>query len=158
MIGLYLFGPIVEAHFGGQRYLAFYLLCGLAGAGCFVGMWAGNVLQVHPATPLVGASAGIFGLLVASAMIAPDVQIVYYFFPVTIFMVAVAAMLMAAYTVLASGWNAAGESAHLGGGIFGFVLMKNQQWLAFFAPSQRRGGSRRRVRRVQKDWSRDFNR
>src|SRR4051794_6353898 len=31
MIGLFFFGPVVEAQFGGRRYIAFYLLCGLAG-------------------------------------------------------------------------------------------------------------------------------
>src|SRR4051794_16033833 len=28
MLGMFFFGPIVEAQFGGRRYLAFYLLCG----------------------------------------------------------------------------------------------------------------------------------
>jgi membrane associated rhomboid family serine protease len=32
MIGLYFFGSIVEQYLGSKRYLAFYLLCGVAGA------------------------------------------------------------------------------------------------------------------------------
>ena len=38
MLGLYFFGPIVESYLVRQRFLVFYLLCGIAGAGpisCF---------------------------------------------------------------------------------------------------------------------------
>src|SRR4051812_2641838 len=99
MIGLYLFGPIVEAHFGARRYLAFYLLCGLAGAASYLLLAFTHVLVHDPATPLVGASAGIFGLLVAAAMIAPGVQIyAYYGIPITVRGLAIFMMGLAAYT------------------------------------------------------------
>src|SRR5438128_2409617 len=32
MLALYFFGPLVESYSGRRRYLAFYLLCGVAGA------------------------------------------------------------------------------------------------------------------------------
>jgi len=170
MLGLYFFGPIVEAQFGTRRYLAFYLGCGLAGAVTFLLLVLGRVLHTAPVTPLVGASAGIFGLLVAAAMIAPDVELFYYFIPVTIRFAAITGMLMAAYAVFSDrGFNAGGEAAHLGGGILGYALMKNQHWLNPFAERSRdsaRGGTeagsssprRRRARRYQKDWSKDLNR
>jgi len=159
MLGLFFFGPIVEAHFGSRRYLAFYLICGLAGAACFAIMVFMHVLNIHPDTQLVGASAGIFGLLVASAIIAPDVQVFYYLMPITIRMIAIFGMLLAAYTVLNTGNNAGGEAAHLGGGVLGFILMKNQHWLNAFAPRAARSTTvRRRPRRIQKDWSKDLNR
>ncbi len=165
MIGLFFFGPIVEAQFGGRRYLAFYLLCGLAGAACYLVIAALHVLQSDPHMPMVGASAGIFGLLVAAAMIAPDVQISYCIIPVTIRLAAIVGMLLALYAVFTSGFNAGGEASHLGGGVMGFLLMKNQHWLHPFAQPQRRElaatgtGARRRPRRAfQKDWSKDLNR
>jgi membrane associated rhomboid family serine protease len=165
MLGLYFFGPIVEAQFGPRRYLGFYLSCGLAGAVTFVFLALAHVLHTDAITPLVGASAGIFGLLVAAAMIAPDVQLFYYFIPITIRMVAIFGMLMAAYSVFAlNQFNAGGEAAHLGGGVLGFLLMKNQHWLNPFAPQRRELATvgaprrRRRTRAFQKDWSKDFNR
>jgi len=165
MIGLYLFGPIVEAQFGSRRYLCFYLLCGLAGAASYLVLNTTHVLVDDPSTPLVGASAGIFGLLVAAALIAPDVQVFYYLFPVTIGTLAILGMLMALYSVLALGYNAGGEAAHLGGGILGFAIMKNQHWLNAFTPQRRvvtsatTGTRRPRKRRAfQKDWSKDPNR
>jgi membrane associated rhomboid family serine protease len=168
MVALYLFGPIVEFQFGPRRYTAFYLLCGTAGAVAYLLLWFTHVLDMPPDAPMVGASAGIFGLLVAAALIAPHVQIFYYFFPVTIGWLAVGGMLMAVYSVLSQGYNAGGEAAHLGGGILGFSIMKNQHWLHFFElrPRGRQANQaapvaapRRRRRRVlQKDWSKDFNR
>jgi len=161
MIGMFLFGPIVEAQFGSRRFLAFYLMCGLAGAVCYLLLAASHVLMTTPETPMVGASAGIFGLLVAAALIAPHVEVFYYLFPVTIGMLAVLGMLMAAYAVVATGPNAGGEAGHLGGGILGFALMKNQHWLNFATRGRAysRSARQRRHRRIfQKDWSKDFNR
>src|SRR5205823_5135577 len=54
MLALFLFGPIVESHFGPRRYFAFYLLCGIAGAASFVILWAIGILGMSPATPMVG--------------------------------------------------------------------------------------------------------
>jgi membrane associated rhomboid family serine protease len=162
MIGLFFFGPIVEAQFGSRRFLAFYLMCGLAGAALYLLLSASHVLVSSPQTPMVGASAGIFGLLVAAALIAPHVEIFYYLFPVTIGMLAVVGMLMAGYAVIASGPNAGGEAGHLGGGILGLALMKNQHWLNFATGGRSRASAaarpRRRRRAFQKDWSKDLNR
>jgi membrane associated rhomboid family serine protease len=166
MIALYLFGPIVEGQFGPRRFTAFYLLCGLAGACCYLLLSITHVLVMPAEVPMVGASAGIFGLLVASALIAPDVQVFYYFFPVTIGMLAIGGMLMALYSVISLGYNAGGEASHLGGGILGFAIMKNQHWLHYFEPARRprrqlthaNTTRRRRPRVLQKDWSKDFNR
>ena len=55
-----------------------------------------------------------------------------------------------------TGFNAGGQAAHLGGGVLGFLLMKNQHWLNPFAPSRHIAAPRRRP--VKKDWSKDFNR
>lgn len=168
MVALYLFGPIVEGHFGPRRYLAFYLLCGIAGGAAYAGLSLGHVLGTTPDTQLVGASAGIYGLLVAAALIAPEVQVFYYLFPVTIGMLAALSMLMALYQVIAAGHNAGGEAAHLGGGILGFALMKNQHWLNFVSPRRKTARMTLRYARparktrgkhlFQKDWSKDMNR
>src|SRR3954451_24488303 len=74
MISLYLFGPIVENYFGRRRFLAFYLLCGCSGAFVYLLLLLAGILHGDQVW-LVGASAGIFGVLVAGAMLAPDVTI-----------------------------------------------------------------------------------
>ena len=88
MIGLYFFGPLVEQVLGGKRYLAFYLLCGIFGAilylilnlgGILVGEDVPILLFNDTSTQLIGASAGVFGILLAGAFLAPNVKVLVLF-------------------------------------------------------------------------------
>jgi len=56
MIGLYFFGQMMETYLGRQRFLSFYLLCGMAGAASYLILWMLGLLVTSPNTPLVGAS------------------------------------------------------------------------------------------------------
>ena len=78
MLALWIFGPLVEAHMGFKRYAAFYLMCGIAGALMYLALNlaailigpAANIpglLSNDPRVSLVGASAGVFGVLMAAA-------------------------------------------------------------------------------------------
>lgn len=127
MLAIFMFGGIVERFLGTKRYLAYYLLCGVAGALlytllAYVG-WLGAGI-------LVGASAGIFGILVALILIAPDMQVMLIFPPIPMKMSTFGMLILGVgvFTVLTSGPNAGGEAGHLGGALLGFVLMKNP-WL-----------------------------
>jgi membrane associated rhomboid family serine protease len=160
-LGLVLFGPIVEAHFGKSRYLAYYLLCGIAGVAMYLLLFAAGIMVYDAATPMVGASAGIFGVLVGAAFIAPDMEVPLFIggSSVPVRVLAVAALLLAIFVVMRHGPNAGGQAAHVGGAVLGVLFMFNQHWLTPFAPA--RSGptaARRRRRRFQKDWSRDMNR
>jgi membrane associated rhomboid family serine protease len=162
MVGLFLFGQIVEGQFGPRRYVAFYLLCGVAGAVAYVLLWAGGILIDHAAVPMVGASAGVFGVMMAAAQIAPEMEVWVWFGTVPVRVLAWASMAIALLVVLRTGPNAGGEAAHLGGGLLGLLLIHNQHWLNFAAPGRRTPASAarlaRRQRRFQKDWSKDMNR
>ena len=154
---LFMFGGMIESHFGSRRYLAFYLLCGIAGALTYLLFAYTGVLDLKPWQPMVGASAGIFGILVAGAYIAPDRQVYSFigFIPIPMKMRHFAILLMglALYTVFTQGANAGGEAAHLGGGVLGLVFMLKQHWLNVFAPSRR--GKRKMA---FKDWSKEWDR
>jgi membrane associated rhomboid family serine protease len=160
MLGLFFFGLIVEGQFGSRRYLMFYLMCGMAGALMYVLLWACGILIGNADVPMVGASAGVFGVLMAAAHIAPQMEIWIWLMPVQLRVLAWVAMGMALYAVLTTGMNAGGEAAHLGGGILGFLLIRNQHWLNFAVPERRAMTATRTRRRVryQKDWSKDLNR
>ncbi len=140
MIALYFFGPMIESYLGSRRYLAFYLLCGIGGPIAYVLLWVGQFLIASPWTPLVGASAGIFGILIAAARIAPDTTVLLYgMFPIRLKTLAWGLLAIAAYTVFAYGGNpagarsnAGGEAAHLGGAAVGLLLIRNPQWLRIF--------------------------
>ena len=144
MLMLYFFGPLVEAYLGRRRFLAFYLICGIAGPVGYMVLWAAsatgmtNLIQTAY-VPLVGASAGLFGILIAAAHIAPDATVLIYgIFPMKLRAMAWVMLLIAVYTVFTSGHNAGGEAAHLGGAVVGWLLIRNVQWLNVFDRIARR--------------------
>jgi membrane associated rhomboid family serine protease len=59
------FGPIVARRYGGLLFLAFFLACGVAGAGAYVALnWGSNI-------PVIGASGAISGLMAAALRMLP---------------------------------------------------------------------------------------
>jgi membrane associated rhomboid family serine protease len=149
MIALYFFGPIVEGYLGSRKYLAFYLLCGIAGGVMYLGLLMFGVLRDGPLTPLVGASAGIFGVLVASARVAPDTTVMLIFppIPLRLRVVAWVMLAMAVYIVFSNGANAGGEASHLGGAAVGALLIWRPELLNIFDWPRRR-----RRRKPMDDW------
>lgn len=122
VIALLLFGPMVELYLTSRQYLVFYLLSGAGGAAVFTIIRATGLTS---GTELVGASAGIFGVLVAAAMIAPHaIVMVFGFFPMRIRAAAWGFIVYAVFQILFRGKNAGGEAAHVGGAIVGFLLMR----------------------------------
>jgi membrane associated rhomboid family serine protease len=134
-MGLFFFGPWMERWWGAKRFLIFYLVSGAGGAVLY------TVLQLAGALPgsdlqtgLVGASAGIYGILVGVAVIAPTLRVSLLFPPVTLTMRQLSLALLAISAgsiVLKLGGNEGGEAGHLGGAIMGFILMKGQGWLGW---------------------------
>jgi membrane associated rhomboid family serine protease len=130
MLGLFFFGPMIENYLGSRRYLIFYLLCGIGGAFSYLILWGLHILIDNPWTQLIGASAGIYGVLIAAAQVAPDTTVLIYgLIPMRLRVMAWLLLSIAVYTVLTSGTNAGGEAAHLGGAVAGFALIKNQRVL-----------------------------
>jgi membrane associated rhomboid family serine protease len=148
MIALYFFGSIVERYLGGKRYLAFYLLCGIAGAmlygilnlsGVVVSLLANGPVSVpgllfdSTATPLVGASAGVFGVLMAGAYLVPNAIVLLFFIvPMRLATLAYAFVALAVVSVLLGSQNAGGEAGHLGGAIAGFYFIRHPDKLHGF--------------------------
>lgn len=142
MIGLFFFGPLVERYLGGKRYLAFYLLCGIFGAvlylilnvgGYVFGESVPGLLFHDTGTPLVGASAGVFGVLLAGAFMAPNVKVlVFFIIPMRLSTMAYGLVLLALFTVLFGRNNAGGEAAHLGGAAAGWYFIRNPHHLNGF--------------------------
>lgn len=148
MLGLYFFGPVVERYLGGKRFLAFYLLCGVCGAFLYLLLNAGGVLASNlfgpdfripgllfhnPWTPLVGASAGVFGVLMAGAFLIPNATVLLFFIlPMRLATLAYALVAVALFTILMEGRNAGGEAAHLGGAIAGYYFIRRPHHLHGF--------------------------
>jgi membrane associated rhomboid family serine protease len=126
-IGIYFFGPWMEHWWGSKKFLLFYLLCGSAGAAFFTLLMFLGLLPDGIDTPLIGASAGIYGIFIGVAVIAPNLRVALLFPPIVLSMrqLAIGLMVIASGAVLLKlGGNEGGEAGHLGGAILGFILMR----------------------------------
>ena len=140
-VGLFFFGPWMERWWGAQRFVGFYLLCGAAGAAFYTLLWTlGMFPRETVATPLIGASAGIYGILMGVAVIAPNLRVALIFPPIEMSMRQMSMLVLgiAAISVLTGiGGNEGGEAGHLGGAILGLLLVRKPQllqWLGHRAP------------------------
>jgi membrane associated rhomboid family serine protease len=170
LLTLFFFGPVVEAYLGGKRFLAFYLLCGIAGAAMYLllnGLAIGGqalfgpsfhppgLLFNDPTTPLVGASAGVFGVIMAGAFLNPNAVVYLFFFiPTRLHTLAYGLLGFAVLAVIFNWANAGGEAAHIGGALAGWYLIRNPghlhgffDFLGQYDPTSRVAAARKAVRR-----------
>jgi membrane associated rhomboid family serine protease len=109
---LWIFGNNVEDSLGHVRFAVFYLLCGLAAAGCQI--WA----DPSSAIPMVGASGAIGGVMGAYVLLYPRVHVhllvVLGFYVTT---VAVPAFVMLGYWFLLQLLGGFGTLGRTGGGV-----------------------------------------
>lgn len=126
-VGLFFFGPHIERWMTSRAYLTFYLLCGVAGVVFYTLLFftPGILDGYHPAVPMVGASAGLFGILAAFYFIAPQARVLLFFvIPIQMKNLAVGYFIYEALSVIFSWHNAGGSAGHLGGAIFGLAVLK----------------------------------
>lgn len=88
---------------------------------------AGKIYEMHLNIPTVGASGAVFGVLLAFGMLFPNTQLMLLFPPIPIkakYFVAVYGLIELFAGVMPSQGDNVAHFAHLGGMIFGFVLIK----------------------------------
>ena len=151
MFALYSFGSILEAHWGGKRFINFYLITGLGALALQWGVQAFEVYQLTGSSvnnlatltvqnesdlrtlqqiyfgPMVGASGAIFGLLVAFGMLYPNLEMYIMFIPVPVkakYIVPVYIVLELVLGFSKIEVDSIAHFAHLGGALIGFILVK----------------------------------
>jgi membrane associated rhomboid family serine protease len=77
LISLYFFGRVTEERLGQAHFLTLYFASGVAGGLLQVGL--GAIWPLQFGGPVLGASAGIFGLIAAFALLEPDGIILAFF-------------------------------------------------------------------------------
>jgi membrane associated rhomboid family serine protease len=128
MLWLYWMGQLFEEYLGNKRTIGLYILGGLAGALFFVGAY--NIFPffaaaVHGGT-IVGASASVMAIIIATATLLPDYSISLIFIgPVKLKWIALFYVIIDFLSIV--GPNGGGEFSHLGGALFGFVYIKQLQ-------------------------------
>ena len=142
MYTLYFFGRVLEERWGAKKFLIFYFVTGLGAALIHTGVewlqmnsWMSQVAEgsyaaqakIHALkmTPTVGASGAIYGVLMGFAMLYPDAVMSLVFPPVSMkakwFVLIFAAIEL--FTGVTGTGGGIAHFAHLGGLIFGFILL-----------------------------------
>jgi len=124
-LALYVFGRSVEETLGRKKFLRLYFACGFAGAAAQ--LFTTWILPRHFDAPVVGASAGIMGLLAAYAALFPMRELTFFIYVIPI-------TLRASYLFwLALGFSIYGTlvpynneafAAHLGGLLMGVAFIR----------------------------------
>ncbi|MEG1405721.1 MAG: rhomboid family intramembrane serine protease [Alistipes sp.] len=122
MFALWMFGRTLEQELGSQRFLTYYMVCGVGAALLqMLAVWVSGEYYVQ----LLGASGAVMGLLLAFGVMHPNVPIIFIFLPIPI----KAKWFVAIYAVveLFMGWTGYGGNvahfAHVGGMLWGFLLL-----------------------------------
>lgn len=126
MLALYMFGSPLEQTWGQKRFLTYFLVC-VVGAGVLqlgVGWW--TVASGGMPYQTVGASGGVFGLLLAYGMLFPNQRMIVFPLPMeirarTLVIFYAALTLLMGFTGLQPG---VAHFAHLGGMLFGWLLIR----------------------------------
>ena len=151
MFAVYMFGRVLENVWGPKRFLTFYLVTGL-GAGLIQEIvWAFNLSDVLMAEQdlvnlngtqilsksaflnyfvTIGASGAVFGILLAFAMLFPNVPLYLMFIPIPIkakYFVIFYGLAELFLGVASFGGDTVAHFAHLGGMLFGFILIRYWQ-------------------------------
>ena len=147
MFSLFMFGRVLEQYWGSKRFLIYYLVTGIGAGFVQEVVWFFQVQEVlsNPEVTrsvdmmtrvvpqylnnmflTVGASGAVFGILLAFGMLFPNAPLFLMFIPVPI----KAKYFVIGYGVLELFLGVSGSNdniahfAHLGGMIFGFILIK----------------------------------
>jgi membrane associated rhomboid family serine protease len=130
MLVLYWFGRLFVEYLGSDKLIALYVLGGIAGATAY--LMAYNLIPFYAdraqqfSISMVGASASINAIVVATAVLLPNYTFFLLFFgPVKIKYIAGITVLLSFLGTV--GTNAGGNIAHLGGALIGFIYMKQLQ-------------------------------
>jgi membrane associated rhomboid family serine protease len=121
MFGLFIFAPALERYWGARRFLIYYFVCVIA-AGL-------TQIAVQHATgnpePTIGASGGVFGVLLAFAWLFPRAQLLLLLPPIPM----PAWLFVSIYGLLELFFGVTGiepgiaHFAHLGGLLGGAIMM-----------------------------------
>lgn len=126
MLMLWMFGAQEELDWGRKKFLEYYLFCVGGAALVTIAVAYSPLPGVTPATTTVGASGGVYGVLMAFGMLYGDREI--FMFPLPFMMKAKYMVAIMIFLVILAtfqpGQGGIANFAHLGGLFFGFLYIK----------------------------------
>ena len=124
MIGLWMFGSAIESAWGTRRFLELYFIGVVGAALTTVALSFAHILG-DPTRPTVGASGGIYAVLIAFGILFAESEILMIPFPLAIkakYFVGILIVVTLAFAMMGGG-NVS-YVAHLGGLFFGWLYTR----------------------------------
>ena len=123
LLGVWMFGRVIEAWFGKKSFLLIYFASGVAGG--LLQALLGFLSPEKFGGALVGASAGVCGIFAAFAMFAPDAEVwLWFVLPVRArWLYLISVVIAVVFAIVPSGSNVA-HAAHLGGLLAGAAWVR----------------------------------
>ena len=121
LYALWLFGSRIEQAWGSKAFVIYYFVC-VIGAGLVQLLVSSQSGDIYPT---LGASGGVYGLLLAFALTFPNERLMLLFPPVIIkakWLVLIFAVIEL-YAGVTGTMAGIAHFAHLGGMLFGFLLL-----------------------------------
>ncbi len=162
MFALWMFGSVIERVWGPKKFLFYYILCGVGagltqelvqyanysieGMAAYQYVNAGGVQMTTDAYinlwTTIGASGAVYGILLAFGMIFPNERlfIIPFPFPIKAKWLIVGYIAIELFSAMSGPGDGVAHMAHLGGMLFGFLLIR--YWQKHPDSSQHFGRSR----------------
>jgi membrane associated rhomboid family serine protease len=142
MLGLFFFGPPLEQQWGSREFIRYYLICGLGGAAL-------SFLFAFDSA-VIGASAAVFGVMLAFAMLWPRAPIyIWGIFPVPAFILVGLFAVMSLVSAMGATRDGVAHFAHLGGFAAGFLYLRLADRAGQSLKGLKKKVDRRRLRVVE---------
>jgi len=125
MLTLWFIGSYLERDFGRRRFLECYLFCVVGAALVTIAVAYTHFLGMDPQKGTVGASGGIFGLLMAFGVLYADQELMMFPLPFMIkakYLVGI--WIVVAVVAVFEPSQGVATFAHLGGLLFGYLFVK----------------------------------
>ena len=124
LITLYWFGELFINYTSAKKLIPLYLLGGIVGGLITIILFTiAPPFQAYLGAPMIGASAGVTAIIVATATLIPNVNMNMMFIgPVKLVYVALFVIFIDVLSV-ASYNNVGGNLSHLGGALMGFIFI-----------------------------------
>jgi membrane associated rhomboid family serine protease len=125
MLTLWFIGAYLERDWGSRRFIECYTFCVVGAALVTIAISYTHFLGSNPAIGTVGASGGIFGLLMAFGILYADQEMFLFPLPFRIkakYLVGI--WVVVAIVAVFEPANGVAVFAHLGGLLFGFLFVK----------------------------------
>ena len=131
MFAIFMFGPSVEGMWGPKRFLVYYFVTGFGAMLLHLFVRYLEISVFHSVSPyaenvpMLGASGAVFGIMIAYAMLFPNNRIMLLFPPIPVRAGVLVLIFVVVELTMGLGGVKTGIAhfAHLGGALFGFLLI-----------------------------------